>query len=125
DGKLEVWIQCLDPAQYFGVAAPDLYLRAKGGNFDLNFIRGFIGIWAQMVLVTCFGVLFSTFLSGPVAMITTLATIITGFFSSFIHGVAAAARGEIEGGGPIEAMIRVVTHRNLMVELDDNIGTTI
>ncbi len=45
---------------------------ANDASVELNFIKGYFGIWLQMVLVIAFGVMFSTFLSGPVAMIATL-----------------------------------------------------
>jgi hypothetical protein len=33
DGRLEIWLQCGAPAQYFGMAQPDLYIRARDGSF--------------------------------------------------------------------------------------------
>ena len=61
DGSFEIWLQCLDEDQYFGVAQADLYLRAKDAPFYLNFIKGYFGLWMQMVLVVCIGIMFSTF----------------------------------------------------------------
>ena len=65
DGRVEIWLRCLQPAQYFGAAQPDLYLRARDASFAWNFAKGYFGIWLQMVLLIGFGVTFSTFLSGP------------------------------------------------------------
>ena len=31
DGRVEVWLQCLEPAQYYGVAQADFYLRLGDG----------------------------------------------------------------------------------------------
>ena len=70
--QVEIWLQCVEPAQYFGAAQADLYLRARDASFALNFAKGYLGIWLQMLLVIGFGVMFSTFLSGPVAMLATL-----------------------------------------------------
>jgi len=122
DGKVEIWIQCLERAQYFGVAQADAYLRAADGNFEFNFLKGLIGIWVQMVLVISIGVMCSTFLSGPVAMLLTLSFITLGYFKSFFSQVAL---GTIEGGGPVEAGYRLLTQMNMVSPLPTGIGTTI
>jgi hypothetical protein len=122
DGKVEVWLRCLEPAQYFGVAERDLYVRASDASFEANFLKGYLGIWAQMVLVTCFGVMFSTFLSGPVAMIATLGIVVAGLFSSFMTDLAY---GKTYGGGPVESIIRLFTQQNQITELDPGLTTTV
>jgi len=118
DGKLEVWLQCLDPTQYFGAAQPDLYLRASDGSFALNFFKGFVGIWLQMVLVTAFGVMFSTFLNGAVAMEATMGVVVLGYCTDFVSKVAA---GKIQGGGPIESVIRIFRQQNVVTEMDQGL----
>jgi len=120
DGEVEVWLQCLEPSQYFGASQPDLYLRAADAWFGLNFVKGYFGIWLQMVLVIGFGVMFSTFLSGPVAMLATLGALLGGFYSEFM---AKLARREVIGGGPFEALIRLVNQDNLMIELEPGLKT--
>ena len=122
DGRVEVWLQCLNRGQYFGAAQADCYLRAEENLFELNFFKGFLSIWVQMVLVTCFGVLFSTFLSGPVAMVATLGAIVLGFFAQFVIDLAV---GDIEGGGPIESLIRLVTQQNVTVALEPGVGIAV
>jgi len=122
DGQLEIELQCLDDQQYFGVAKPDIYLRARDASFTMNFIKSYIAIWVQMLLVTGFGVMFSTFLSGPVAMMATLATIVMGFFKQFVLDVA---HGAVLGGGPIESSIRIFKQQNLTVQLDPGLTTDV
>ena len=122
EGRIEVWIQCLDRSQYFGVAQADCYLRRSDSSFVLNFAKGYVGIWIQMVLVIGLGVVCSTFLSGPVAMLFTLSFMVVGFFKDFVLGVALE---EIEGGGPVESLIRLVTQRNVTIDLEETIGTSI
>ena len=94
---MEVELQCLDDAQYFGVAKADIYLRARDASFTVNFVKGYVGIWVQMLLVTSFGVMFSTFLSGPVAMMATLAALVLGFFTQFIYERGHRARSRAAG----------------------------
>ncbi|NUQ61752.1 MAG: hypothetical protein HUU20_04640 [Pirellulales bacterium] len=120
EGEVEVWLRCLEPAQYFGAGQPDLYLRARDASFALNFAKGYLGIWLQMVLIVGFGVMFSTFLSGPVAMVATLGALVGGMFSGFLTDLAW---GKVLGGGPIEALIRLVTQQNQITEMDPGLRT--
>lgn len=122
DGRTEIWLRCLDPAQYFGAGKPDLYIRADNASFGLNFLKGYFGIWTQMVLVIGFAVLFSTFLSGPVAMIATLGIVVAGLFSGFMVDLAY---GKTYGGGPVESIIRLFTQQNVMTEMDPGLTTTV
>src|SRR5690606_30970802 len=60
NGQIEVLIRCAERSQYFGMSNADAYLRARDASFAANFLKGYGGIWMQMLLVTCFGVVFST-----------------------------------------------------------------
>lgn len=120
DGEIEVWLRCIEPAQYFGAGMPDMYLRAEDASFRANFFKGYLGIWFQMVLTITFGVTFSTFLSGPVAMIATIGAMIGGFFSDFM---VRLANGQVYGGGPFESIIRLVTQENVVSELEPGLKT--
>jgi hypothetical protein len=122
DGQLEIELQCLDESQYFGVAKPDIYLRARDASFAINFVKGYLAIWAQMLLVTGFGVMFSTFLSGAVAMMATSATLIMGFFKQFVVDVA---QGAVEGGGPIESFIRIFRQQNVTTAMEPGLTTDV
>jgi len=119
DGRMEIWLRCLEPKQYFGAAQPDLYLRATDASFTLNFAKGYFGIWLQMLLLIGLGVMFSTFLSGAVAMIATMGVLLGGFFGDFMQRLAM---GETYGGGPIESLIRMVNQQNVMSELNPGLG---
>lgn len=122
DGKVEICLRCLAPAQYFGASQPDLYLRARNASFVLNFAKGYLAIWLQMVLFVSFGVMFSTFLSGPVAMIATVGAMIGGLFHGFM---VELARGVTYGGGPVESFIRLITQDNMVTEMEPGLRTTI
>lgn len=115
DGQLQVVVRCKDAGQYFGMAQPDLYLRAGDSTFGWNIFKGFLGIWMQMVLIICLGVMFSTFLSGPVAMVATMTCLMLGFFGNLALDVAT---GDTPGGGPIESLIRMPLQTGAMVDLD-------
>lgn len=122
DGQLELEVQCIDSQQYFGMAKPDVYLRASNASFALNFVKSYLGIWVQMLLVIGFGVMFSTFLSGAVAMMATLATLVMGFFKQFVFDVAG---GTVEGGGPIESFVRLLKQQNATTKLDPGLSTSV
>jgi ABC-type transport system involved in multi-copper enzyme maturation permease subunit len=120
DGRLEVIVQCIDRAQYFGFAQPDSYIRLPDGSPLWNFIKAQISIWVQMVLVISIGVTCSTLVNGPVAMMFTVAFITLGFFRQFFVDVAT---GKQVGGGPIESLYRIITQMNQMSPLPENIGS--
>lgn len=119
DGNLEIWIRCDDPVQYFGMAQADLYLEAPLASFQWNFVKAYISIWLQMVIVVCLGVMFSAFLSSPVAILATLSAVILGFFGQFVQGLWT---GKEFGGGPIEALIRLIGQDNLTSPLEFGAG---
>ncbi|MBQ2820015.1 MAG: hypothetical protein IJF17_00325 [Thermoguttaceae bacterium] len=114
---LEVWIKCLERGQYFGAAKPDMYLRHADAPFAWNFLKGYLGIWFQMILVSIYGVVFSTFLSTPVTVLATLFMTLGGYFHQFI---ATMGTGNMEGGGPLEAAIRLFRQENMTIDLDMN-----
>ena len=118
EGQLEIIVQCDDRSQYFGMAQADMYIEADDASFSLNFIKAYVGIWLQMLVVVCLGVMFSTFLSTPVAILATISTVLLGFVGQYIRDLWT---GESVGGGPIEATVRIVTQENLVSPLD--IGT--
>ncbi len=118
DGKVDVEISCAMPSQYFGMAQYDVYLRVVDHPFWLNFIKGYFGIWTRMVLVICFGVMFSTFLRGSVAMLATMAAIVGGLFMDFMQELAQGALG------PMVAMKKIVTHQNEVLPLEPGMETT-
>ena len=115
DGSLQIQIRCLSQSQYLGMSESDLYLLSSSGNFGFNYMKGLFGVWLQAMVLTAIGVFAGTFLSWPVALLTTI------FF--FVAGQLAFAflvdfsRQAVMGGGPFESLIRIVAHDNQMSEL--------
>jgi hypothetical protein len=127
DGKVEVWLRCLENAQYFGVAPADCYLREADGSFLWNFCKGYLSLWFQMFVITCYGVMFSTFLNGPVAMLGTLTVMVMGFVVPFIRGVTIGTlqgdvKGAILGGGPLESLYRTFRQMNPNLPLPESLA---
>jgi hypothetical protein len=122
DGRLEVVVQCLDGAQYYGFAQPDCYIRLPDASPLWNYTKAQVGIWVQMVLVIAIAVTCSTILNGPVAMLFTVSFITLGFFREFFINVAT---GKQVGGGPIESLVRLVTQKNLITGLEEGVGVQV
>lgn len=121
DGRIEVVVQSLERAQYYGFAQADCYIRLPEDNATWNFVKGFLGIWVQMVIVITIGVAASTFLNGPIAMVATTSFILLGFMRDFLIGVATGVQPDgtkVYGGGPIEALVRIPTQMNLTKPFD-------
>jgi hypothetical protein len=120
DGRVEIVLQCLEPAQYYGVAQADFYLRAGEGSFAMNYLKSCLGIWFSMLLTTAMGVMFSTFLAGPVALLATLSVVMVGQFRDFIRRLfESQVTGDfsiVPGGGPIESLVRIATQESITVE---------
>ncbi len=115
NGALRIEIRCLSPTQYLGMAESDLYLLPRSGRFDVNYMKGLFGIWLQAMVLTAIGVCAGTFLSWPVALLTTIAFFIAGQLAFAF--LVDFTRQAVLGGGPFESLIRLLTHDNQMSDL--------
>jgi hypothetical protein len=115
NGKLNVSLTCRDINQYIGVARADVYFRAADDVYWINFAKGYLGIWCQMMIIISMAVAFSTFLGTPIVMLGVLVMMVVGFFTPFIRDLTNIDR---DGGGPIESFIRLVTQKNMQVDLE-------
>ena len=122
NGKLKLILKCRDYNQYIGLAQADVYFRSGDHPYLLNFVKGYTGIWCQMMIIIALGVALSTFLSAPITMLGAVVVIIIGFFSTFIQDLT---RPDHEGGGPVESAIRVITQQNMVYEMDTGVFTTV
>jgi len=119
DGRLEVIIKCLDSEQYLGTSVSNVYLRPAESGFAWNLAKSYGSIWLQMVMVIAFGVMFSTFLSGAVAMVATAVCVLLGFAAEQIYDIRYYMdRRESMGGGPVESLVRLLRQDAMTTELD-------
>ena len=130
NGELDLIVRCIDQKQYLGVARASIYFHAGDTSFGWNYCRGFLGIWAQMLAIISLSIALSTFLKGPVVLIGSLGVIVFGYSANFVMFVANSVLSgdkltNIWGGGPIEALYRLVTQMNLQYPLPPGLGTTI
>jgi hypothetical protein len=122
NGDFDLELRCIDKNQYIGVARADLYFRSRDNPYWLNFIKGYLGIWCQMMIIIAMGVAFSTFLSAPVVMLSSVVAVIVGFCTPFIRTLTMP---DADGGGPIESFYRLITQKNTQIELQTGIATTL
>ncbi|MFO0036709.1 MAG: ABC transporter permease [Planctomycetota bacterium] len=120
--RLKIIVRCEDRNQYLGLARGDVYFRATDDLYWWNFIKGYLGIWAQLLVVVSLGVALSTFLSAPVAVIGTIVLILVGFTTTFIRQLA---QPDVSGGGPIESFWRLITQKNMEVDLEPGLQRTL
>jgi hypothetical protein len=123
NGSMLVKVRCVSPTQYLGMAESDLYILQDSGNFGVNFWLGLGGIWLQAMVLTAIGVFAGTFLSWPMALLTTIAFFIAGQVA-FQLFQAIQLQGLI-GGGPFESLIRLFTHDNQMSELTPTLSVVV
>lgn len=123
DGKLRVEVRCLDPGQYLGMARPDLFIRTPDRHFAVGYFKAIAGVWLKMALIVLLGVTASCFVKGPVATLLTFTLLIVGQeFRAFMAKIIGA---QWKGGGPFESMIRIVTHKNPQIPLEEGLPTQI
>ncbi|MEM1069369.1 MAG: ABC transporter permease, partial [Planctomycetota bacterium] len=119
NNKIKIVIRCLDRSQYLGVTKSSVYLRPAENSFGWNLTKAYFSIWLQMTMVIAFGVMFSTFLSGPVAMVATFVCVLLGFSAEQVYDTRHFIDSNIErGGGPIESMVRLLKQDAMTTQLD-------
>jgi len=129
-GQLDLVIRCIDQKQYVGVARASIYFHAGDESFAWNYARGIVGVWGQMLAIVALSIALSTFLKGPVVLIGSLGVIVFGYSAKFVLFVADAVLigdplKNIWGGGPLEALYRLVYQMNLQLPLPPGAGTTL
>lgn len=119
--NLRIGVRCIDPGQYIGMAQPDMFIRYPDRSFDVGYSKAVFGIWLMMVMIISLGVAASCFLKGPVATLLTFSFFLVGQ-GGFRQFLDEYVDKQVLGGGPVESIIRIVTHLNQIKELEE--GTT-
>jgi ABC-type transport system involved in multi-copper enzyme maturation permease subunit len=118
-GSLKIEIRCISPTQYLGMSESDLYVLVDSGRFDVNFMKGLFCVWLQAMVLTAIGVFAGTFLSWPVAFLTTFAFALAGYVA--FGFLLSFSQHTLLGGGPFESLLRLLTHENQMSELSPTV----
>ena len=122
-GALRIEVRCMSPTQYLGMSESDLYLLLPAENFGVNYMKGLYGVWLQAMVLTAIGVCAGTFLSWPVALLTTIAFFVAGQLAFAF--LVDFSRQAILGGGPFESLIRLLTHDNQMSDITPTAGVVL
>jgi hypothetical protein len=101
--------------QMLGVARRDFYLLAEERSFEVNFLKGIIGMWCIFMLILGLGIACSTYLSGTIAWLCTMFLFGAGLFTDYIQQLA---EGKSPGGGPMESAYRLMAHVPLASSID-------
>ena len=117
NGMVRAEVQCLSRTQYLGMAAGDLWLLAAENSYAWNFVKWLFTLWLQLLLLTSVAVAASTVLKGYVALMLTTLVYVLGRNFEFIQGLV---RGQLDGGGPFEALVRLTIQTNTQSPLEDN-----
>ena len=119
DGCLYVEVACIDRDQYIGMARPDLFVRMPDRPFYVGFFKAVFGIGLTVLLVSMIGVAASTMVKGPIATILTFVIYILS--GKGAHGfMDAIVMGQVEGGGFLESLYRLVMQIGPSQELPAN-----
>jgi ABC-type transport system involved in multi-copper enzyme maturation permease subunit len=118
---LVVRVRCISRTQFVGMARYDLYFLDREGSFFANFFKGAAGIWFWTELLLIVALACSTYLSGVVTWISVIFLFGVGMFRDF---VITLAKGQNEGGGPGESLVRLFGRSNAILPLDPGAGST-
>jgi hypothetical protein len=102
------------------MAEPDLYLLEYERPFEINFLKGMVGLWCRLCIVVGLAVACSTYLSGVLSLLAVSMIFVAGFFSEHLNDIATRRN---VGGGPFESMSRLVKAEQPTTPLTDSAGS--
>jgi hypothetical protein len=113
--RVFVSVDVADEAQMVGVARQDFYLLSGIRPFWQNFLKGVLGMWCTHMLVLGVSIACSTYLSSVISLLGTMFLFVAGLFGDYLREIA---EGRIEGGGPLEAGLRLSTRTQPAKQLE-------
>jgi hypothetical protein len=140
DGRLVVEVSCVDPGQYLGMAKPDLFIRTPDQPFESGYFKAVACVAMMVLLIIFIGVSVSTFVKGPVATLLTLSVVMVSqtardFMGKIVGDPLALEKAklysgstdmrQLEGGGVLESIYRIINHMNPTTPMPENLGTKI
>jgi hypothetical protein len=117
--RLSVYVKCETPSQQLGMAQPDLYLLEYEQPFELNYIKGMVGLWCWLCIIVGLAVTWSTYLSGVLSLLAVGVIFICGFFPDFLHDLK---HNRSVGGGPFQSMSQIISAQQPTTPLADTVG---
>ena len=120
--RLLVYVKCESPGQMLGMADPDLYILEGNHPFSVNFVKGMIGLWCRLCILIGLAVACSTYLSGVLSLLVALLIYLVGYATDHLNDLAF---GRNVGGGPFEAISKLVRAEQPTTPLADTGGTKV
>ena len=117
--QLFVEVSCIDREQYIGMARSDLFIRMPDRKFWVGYWKAILGIALTLTLVTMIGVAASTIVKGPIATALTLVIYILSGRNAH-QFMDQLVSGQVQGGGVLESMYRLVMQMGPSQELPAN-----
>ncbi|WP_373650986.1 MULTISPECIES: ABC transporter permease [unclassified Schlesneria] len=117
--QMFVEVSCIDREQYIGMARPDLFIRMPDRDFWVGYWKAVLGIALTLTLVTMIGVAASTIVKGPIATALTLVIYILSGRNAH-QFMDQLVSGQVQGGGVLESIYRLVTQMGPSQELPAN-----
>lgn len=117
--RVSVYVKCESKGQLLGMAEPDLYLLEANQPFAVNFVKGAVGLWCRLCIVIGLAIACSTYLSGVLSLLVAVVIFLLGYATDHLNDLAFSRN---VGGGPFEAMSRLVRADTPTAELGDSAG---
>jgi hypothetical protein len=102
-------------AQMVGMAQQDFYLLAYEMPFWQNFLKGVLGMWCTHMLILGISLAASTYLSSVISFLGTMFLFLTGLNVDYLREIADK---KVDGGGPMESMVRITQGLPIAAKLD-------
>jgi hypothetical protein len=122
--QLWVEIACIDRDQYIGMARPDLFVRMPDRPFWVGYWKAVLGIALTVLLISMIGVAASTMVKGPIATVLTFVIYVLSGKNAH-QFMDQLVTNQIQGGGFLESVYRLVTHMGPTQELPANPAFTV
>jgi hypothetical protein len=87
------------------MAEPDLYLLEYEQPFELNFLKGMVGLWCRLCIVIGLAVACSTYLSGILSFLAAGFIFVLGYFGEHLNDLAFNRN---VGGGPFRSFTQLL-----------------
>jgi hypothetical protein len=117
--SLMIEVACIDREQYIGMARSDLFIRMPDRPFWVGYSKAVLGIALTVILVSMMGVAASTIVKGPIATILTFVVYVLSGKNAH-QFMDQLVTGQVQGGGFMESIYRLVMHMGPSQELPEN-----
>lgn len=117
--RLSIYVKCESGGQLLGMAEPDLYLLEYEQPFELNFLKGMVGLWCRLCIIVALAVACSTYLSGILSFLAAGFIFMLGYVGEHLNDLAF---GRNVGGGPFRSLSQLIKAEQPTTPLSESAG---